>query len=139
MKKKIIILIPIAVILLGILGCAAFYSIPFSKANSLLIAANKSSVLDEIGNNSYLAQKDYEKLRVVPGQPGEDDYVQLKTRKKYSFRDFKTVDLICSVKATVFSSEEMTVENEYTGEMTISFSFENFKWIVTNVERNEIG
>ncbi len=96
-------------------------------------------MLDEIGNNSYFAQKDYEKLRVVPGQTGEDDYVQLKTRKKYSFRDLKTVDLICFVKAMVFSSEEMTVKEEYTGEMTISFSFENFKWIVTNVERNEIG
>ena len=133
MKKIIAILIPAAIILYVILCVVAFYSIPFSKANALLISANKSDISYKIEDEAYISEQNYRKLRIVDKALDENEYVQLKTEKKYHFVDFKNIELICSVKATIDSFDEMGLTDSFVKKIIISFSFIDYKWIVTDV------
>lgn len=127
-------LISIAVILLAILSIFAFYSLPLVKVNSLLICANKSDTIPKIDDSSFISQDNYNKLRIVDRCISEDEYVNLKTRKKYDFVDLKNIDITCSVKATIDSFEEIVSPDVYTKDLKISISFIDNKWIVSNVD-----
>lgn len=132
-KKTIAIVIPAAIILLVILCVIAFYSIPFSRANALFISANKSDSPYKLEDETYISEQNYRKLRVVDKTLDENEYVQLKTEKKYHFVNLKNLDLICSVKATVDSFDEMGQTDSFVKKIKISFSFIDYKWIVTDV------
>lgn len=132
--KKTIILIPFIIILVALLSVFAFYLVPFNKANSLLITANKSDTINTIEEDSFISQDNYEKLRIIDRVISDNEYVQLKTKKKYDFIDLKNVSLICSVSAEVDSLDEIVSPDIYTQQMIISFSFIDGKWSVSNVE-----
>ncbi len=134
-KKIIIILIPLIILGLLILSIVAFYSVPFVKANSLLVSANKSETINVFDDDdSFISQDNYNKLRIIGREIYEDEYVRLKTSKKYDFINWKNVDLICSVNTTVVSFDKNVVSDSYTKELIISFSFIKGKWIVSNVD-----
>ena len=132
--KKTIILITFIIILAGLLSVFAFYLVPFNKANSLLISANKSDAINTIEEDSFISQDNYEKLRIINRVVSDNEYVQLKTKKKYDFIDFKNISLICSVSAEVNSLDEIVSPDIYTQQMKISFSFIDGVWSVSNVE-----
>lgn len=136
MTKKAIILSVTITIILSVLCVIAFYAIPFVKANSLLISANKAEISNEFDDETYISAKNYEKLRIIDRALNEDEYVQLKTGKKYRFMNLKNVNLICSVKATVNLFDEAKPTYSFEKNIIISFSYTNHKWIVTNVTEN---
>ena len=133
-KKIIIILIPIVILLFAFLSVAAFYIRPLDKANRLLIAANKSDTVEKIEDNSMISQENYNKLRIIDRDISEDEYVQLKTNKKYKLIGLKNVDIICFIKATVDSFDKKDFSDSYTKNLKISFSFIEGEWIVANVD-----
>ena len=132
-RKTILILITVAIILLSIFCAVAFYSIPFSKANTLLIAANKSEIPNKFDDEAYISEENYKKLCVIDRTLDENEYVQLKTDKQYRFVNLKNVNLIYSVKATIDSFDEIKTTDSFEKRMIISFSYINHKWFVTNV------
>ncbi len=79
-------------------------------------------------------KKNYDKLHIINRDISDDEYVQLKTNKKYKFINLKNIDLICSVKATIDSFDEIVTPEVYKKDLKISFSFIDNKWIVSNVE-----
>ncbi len=135
MKKIMIIIIPVAILFFTIMAFLAFYSIPLVKANSLLISANKTDIINELEDDTFISRENYGKLRIVDKTVSDDEYVQLKTKKNYRFIDLKSIDIICSIRAEVNSFDEIVSPYCCTGKLRISFSFTDGEWVVSDVEK----
>lgn len=70
------------------LAIIAFYSIPYTKCNSLILSANKNETgfSFENENDPFISKSDFDKLVVLPeDETDEDTYVKIRSTKKLSF------------------------------------------------------
>ena len=87
MKKFKLYIILIAIFLLILfLAIIAFYSIPYTKCNSLILSANKNETgfSFENENDPFISKSDFDKLVVLPeDETDEDTYVKIRSQKNY--------------------------------------------------------
>lgn len=136
MKKRFLIFVfSVAVLFLIVI---AFYIGPIIKLNTLIIAANKQELTDISGKQTYISNEDYIKLRIVD-EVLEEQYVQLKTKKKYKLVDIKTLNIECSVYATIKSFNDTRVVDRYEQKIIVTFVFTDNEWCVTMIETQGDG
>lgn len=136
MKKRFLIFVfSVAVLFLIVI---AFYIGPIIKLNTLIIAANKQELTDISGKQTYISNEDYMKLRIVD-EVLEEQYVQLKTKKKYKLVDIKTLNIECCVYATIKDFNDTRVVDRYEQKIIVTFVFTDNEWCVAMIETQRDG
>lgn len=137
MKKFKLYIILIAIFLLILfLAIIAFYSIPYTKCNSLILFANKNETgfSFENENDPFISKSDFDKLVVLPeDETDEDTYVKIRSTKKLSFSAINQMEIKCHIITEIINYETFEKSGEYEADVLISFIFEDFKWKVNNV------
>lgn len=133
MNKKIILYIGLCVLVMILAAATVFYSVPYIKLNDWVVFANKSDINQIEDDSEWISAENFKKLRVVESV-GEEEFVQLKTKKKIQFKSFGRIDIKCEIYAykTLKGTNEKTAE--YNAEKTVGFEFKDFKWVVNRVE-----
>lgn len=136
MKKKTLLLIMFLVLAVFILSVVTFYLIPFSKVNETIVSSNKTNGYS-VDDTSFISQENYEKMCVVNRKISDNEYVQIKTKNRFKICAIDKVEITSLVTASIDSLDEVKTKDTYEGYYSVHLSFEEGKWGVTEVQRNE--
>ncbi|MCQ2404754.1 MAG: hypothetical protein MJ083_02025 [Clostridia bacterium] len=136
MKKKTLLLIMFLVLAVFILSVVTFYLIPFSKVNETIVSSNKTNGYS-VDDTSFISQENYEKMCVVNRKISDNEYVQIKTKNRFKICAIDKVEITSLVTASIDSLDEVKTKDTYEGYYSVYLSFEEGKWGVTEVQRNE--
>ena len=129
MKKGLKISITISILLiLIIMGFAAYFLQPYSKSNQLIVYANKNEI--ESYEEGYISYEDFKLLEIVEDK---GNYVELKTKQKLKILGIDSVSVLCDIKADV-KDENWDIKAQYQDKKEIVFKFSDFKWNVIEVK-----
>lgn len=119
-----------------ILSVVTFYLIPFSKVNETIVSSNKTNGYS-VDDTSFISQENYEKMCVVNRKISDNEYVQIKTKNRFKICAIDKVEITSLVTASIDSLDEVKTKDTYEGYYSVYLSFEEGKWGVTEVQRNE--
>lgn len=122
----------LSVLLVLLMGCIAYFTIPFVKSNDLILAANKNEITT-VTEDAFISLDNFKSLQIVEAEDFEEVYVELKTKKKVKILSVDKVSVYCDIKADVMDDNWDKIA-EYQGEKEILFKFSNFKWNVIEVK-----
>ena len=133
MKKILPLLIVLIVLFLIIQGFLAFYALAYIRFNEWNSMVNRNNIEENIPDMDWISGENYKKLRVVDDF-ADNEFAQLKTKKKFKFSSLTEMTITCNIHVTVTNTDTHIKVREFDGKRTVKFKFEEFKWKVIEVK-----
>ena len=120
--NKFNLLISLGLLLATILCVIAFYSLPYIKANSLIVYVNKNAI-NEVQKDSWVSEEEMKLLQIIDESALSDDLnISVKTSTSVTNVSWSKISFLYNINVVIKDGETQEEIDRYQGKRTVDFS-----------------
>ena len=125
----------IVLIVLIMLVCVAFYTVPFVKLSNLSKSLNNTNTTPNIPDDtSYWVTNQCMDALTIVDEINENEYAEIKNKKSIKEISFNKIVIDCDIYVKVRNFDTWEVIKEYNANRVVTFKFSQWQWRIENVQ-----